>query len=967
MADRTEKILDIKVNYADAAVQIAQYKNLLDSLKKTEKELSEAVKEAAKQEKEVAALYKSGYATSEQMRQATQARVDAELKYTQAIVESKVEQKNYTSAISDTVKAMRNQQIQQQESEGSLKALRAELSTLTKEYDSLSSAERSSAEGTALKDKINTVTEILKVNEEATGRYYRNVGNYENAILDAFNKLNPKLEEARAKYLDLLAAEGAQSEATKAAKEEMESLQNTIGHLDSVNKSLNSTIINFVSGGNAMAAQAIKMTTTMGGLSNAFTVGKSAVSAFGKQLLALLANPVVAILAGIALAVMAVSKAINSSEELTNRWKVALAPLNVVLDFLMNILTGIVSNILSVVEVGGKLIGWIMDAAESLPILGDQIKKVNDAAKERIEIQKAQIEYEKRARNEIVASAERENKIAELRAKATDKETYSAKERKAALEEAMAIELQEAEAKKALAELAFSNLEREAALTENDAEMNNKLAEAKAAVIKADTEYQNSIRSMNRERARLSTEIANEEKKASEDAKKTAKDRANKIKEIKKKELEEIRKAEDELLKLVKDNQERQRKEIIYSYTRQIQDLKSRLAEEANLTKKARNAILSQIRSLREQEKNELDRLSNEALQEQISTRQRIISYELEAVRKGSDEELALKREQLEKERDLALSNTEITEEERNAIRASWMAKDDALQEEYNNNLIKKQQDALQLRIENELNQLQEGSLMRLEAEKEALAIRLEELQQYEGESIEEFNKRKNDLQKQYVDKQKELADKEVEINQAKAEAIASTYGTISDAISNLSGENKKAVAASKILALAEVAINQGIAMSRAIKNAGKEATVWQQIAAMVAGISAIITSTVSAVKAIKSAKTDTSTASYATGGLVTGPGSGTSDSIHARLSNGESVMTARATSMFSPILSAFNTIGGGVPISGTQTAEQSIGEDMLARAVAKGVQSMPAPVVSVEEINKVGKRVKVIENISSI
>ena len=51
----------------------------------------------------------------------------------------------------------------------------------------------------------------------------------------------------------------------------------------------------------------------------------------------------------------------------------------------------------------------------------------------------------------------------------------------------------------------------------------------------------------------------------------------------------------------------------------------------------------------------------------------------------------------------------------------------------------------------------------------------------------------------------------------------------------------------------------------------------------------------------------------YATGGIVRGPGSGTSDSIPVRLSNGEAVMTAQAVSMFGPLLSQMNQAGGGV------------------------------------------------------
>ena len=50
----------------------------------------------------------------------------------------------------------------------------------------------------------------------------------------------------------------------------------------------------------------------------------------------------------------------------------------------------------------------------------------------------------------------------------------------------------------------------------------------------------------------------------------------------------------------------------------------------------------------------------------------------------------------------------------------------------------------------------------------------------------------------------------------------------------------------------------------------------------------------------------------FAKGGLITGEGSGTSDSIHALVSNGESIINARSTSAFAPLLSAINEWGGG-------------------------------------------------------
>jgi hypothetical protein len=51
----------------------------------------------------------------------------------------------------------------------------------------------------------------------------------------------------------------------------------------------------------------------------------------------------------------------------------------------------------------------------------------------------------------------------------------------------------------------------------------------------------------------------------------------------------------------------------------------------------------------------------------------------------------------------------------------------------------------------------------------------------------------------------------------------------------------------------------------------------------------------------------------FATGGKVLGAGTGTSDSIPARLSNGEAVINAKSTKMFEPMLSAMNAAGGGV------------------------------------------------------
>ena len=53
----------------------------------------------------------------------------------------------------------------------------------------------------------------------------------------------------------------------------------------------------------------------------------------------------------------------------------------------------------------------------------------------------------------------------------------------------------------------------------------------------------------------------------------------------------------------------------------------------------------------------------------------------------------------------------------------------------------------------------------------------------------------------------------------------------------------------------------------------------------------------------------------FASGGLVTGPGTGTSDSIPTLLSNGEAVINANSAAQFGSMLSQINQAGGGAPI----------------------------------------------------
>jgi hypothetical protein len=100
-------------------------------------------------------------------------------------------------------------------------------------------------------------------------------------------------------------------------------------------------------------------------------------------------------------------------------------------------------------------------------------------------------------------------------------------------------------------------------------------------------------------------------------------------------------------------------------------------------------------------------------------------------------------------------------------------------------------------------------------------------------------------------------------------------------------------------------------------------------------------------------------------GTILSGPGSGTSDSINARLSNGEAVINARSTRMFQPMLSAINMAGGGAPLvpghamalggiaNGGYISDLSrnVSNDIDLRELVVAIRSMPAPIVDVRQI----------------
>ena len=351
------------------------------------------------------------------------------------------------------------------------------------------------------------------------------------------------------------------------------------------------------------------------------------------------------------------------------------------------------------------------------------------------------------------------------------------------------------------------------------------------------------------------------------------------------------------------------------------------------------------------------------AMKSELEQLQMLIKSRLEIAKKGSFEELQLKLQQMENERQLAaekLQKEAIDETTRQELLLNLEKQYQQKREE----LLAQNAEAERKRLEQETtNMFTERFMAAANNELEQERIKLEQVKwlrdnarQMEGESIEAWNARRLELEQNYLDQKQALADKEMQVEQAKLDAYASIAGGIGKVFEAMGDSNEDFAKLSKVLALAEIAINTGKAIAAGVAQA-QSVPFPGNIAAIATTVATILANIATAISTVKSAK-------FAKGGLIEGIGTGTSDSITAKVSNGESVMTANATAMFSPLLSAINQLGGGVPIVHGGAATQ-MGEDMLAAAIAKGYAMAPAPVVSVREITDVTNQVQVIEDLA--
>lgn len=832
---------------------------------------------------------------------------DAALKsvkdYTQRVNELKQAQRECQKDISDTSKEMRTLSDEYKKGKKSTEEYEAEMARLQErqknnqaQLASLQVETKKNSEALNVYQKdLAKATKEMELQDGSVAKMRAELSQLTKAFDEMGAEQRDTTEEGKALKDEINRLTDAISEQEEATQRYQRNVGNYKSALEGAEKAvggLKDGVLGFVTGGNPMLDMLLNTQAQLGSVKQAFSAAAQGVGIMLKQLKALIMTPIGAALTLIASAFFALREGIAGSEERMNRFKAVMAPLQGVLDMVSNAL--------------GKVCDGLLSLIELVFIAGEEGKKY-------IEIEKQKQALIKLTRDEIVASAEREREISDLRAKFAEKDKYTNEQRLQFLDKAIAKEKEQAEMNKRIAQEELAILEKEAALTDNDAEMNDKLEKAKAKVIQADTALSNKMRELNAQRVEAVNAINAEAEAQRKAAEERAKAREEAAKKAAEKELQAIRDAEDALNEIIEDNVTKQKAILTTSYQREVEGIKNRLATEADLTVAAKEALNTQLVALETKYQQDIKAIDDEV-----------------AAKKKEEEDARL---QAEKEKRIEKEQEEI--------------------------------EARALALDTEIEQIKAQSLAKQEEEKEILEARmiakqeeLNKMHQLEEESDAEFKLRQLEAANEFADLKKQVADKEVEIEETKSKKQREAYNAVMSAMDAMGQHSKALGKMAKVMGLAQIAVDTGTAISSGVAQATKIGFP-QNLAAIATTVATVIANMATAITSIKSAK-------FATGGLVTGAGSGTSDSIPAMLSNGESVMTAQATSAFAPILSTLNQMGGGVPIQATNIGTQQMGEEMLARAVARGVAQL-RPVVSVEEFRNVSNNVDVVESLAEL
>lgn len=905
----TTRVVEVQVNTSDAIKLMAEYQLQLEESQKAEKELRAEIKEREK------AMGDAGKATDGDRRQ---------------LATLKEQQKAYSAQIRELSREVQNNIKSEQLYKDTLKGLGAELSSAK---DKLRQMQLGTAEYAKQEKYVAALNEQMKEAEEAYGVFSRNVGNYPD-----MKPLNTQLEEIT-KTLAQMKYEG---------QDTSEEFNNLLLKASQMRDAIDDTQKQIAAGASDTAPLDGLLQSAQG-LAGAWGLWNSAIGANieeNSESAEMMKNLQVAMtaLASITAVMNSLQKqsammvGVRNMQTAAQTAAIKLNTATQSQNIVIQKAAIITQKALNAVAYANP---YVLLAAAVVSVVGALALFASNSSKSKQQLAEFNNEAEKTDRilKQMVADSNFDVRLAEAAGK-------SGRE---------LLEMRRENAKEELAVLDESFEKQQKLYNAANKKTRKKMQEAYDKLVEDRQAAWDKLKAIDDEITIEEVKSATETEKKKDEIRK---EYADKHAQALKTELADIRAALDAEIALMAEGAAKDLATENERHKRKIEDLKKRLETEKNLTEASRTAINRMIETEEQQHELNVAKLKSASDLERINKEQQNIALRLAAVKQGTDAEYTLKVEQLRKQQEAELANVELTEQRKVLIREKYNKQLDDLSNQWINANLQKQNDALRLEWENRINAAAVQGQNTLQLQLQMRQAELDALQQMEGESDAAFKARQLGAQQAYVDAKRAINDYEVQIEQAKLEALAAVTNGLSGLLEELGEDNKTFAVLSKTLALAEIAINTGKAIAAGTAQA-QSVPFPGNLIAIATTVATIMANITSAIKTVKSAK-------FSTGGYVSGPGTATSDSVPAMLSDGESVNAALPTSMFAPIYSALNQLGGGAPIVATQSSNQIAGEDMLARAFAKGVSQLDMR-VGVDEITRVSDRVKAVESLGDL
>lgn len=378
--------------------------------------------------------------------------------------------------------------------------------------------------------------------------------------------------------------------------------------------------------------------------------------------------------------------------------------------------------------------------------------------------------------------------------------------------------------------------------------------------------------------------------------------------------------------------------------------------------------------------------LNKEKLKTNVETLERAKDMELELidlkVNRGLIKEREAVLERLKIENSFLEGKAAIEDKELERI-AEFEGRKSDLENELRLAKAANDQEREQIRIEQEYEKhLAELETLELrEGEKAELLLLLEEQKKLAlAELDDQFNAEALEKRKAQADEEQKLEERRVANKRKSLDAIAGLVGTET-------GIGRAALIAKQLLAAKEQAIDLGLFTTKSTLKLGEATT---DIAAgtaksasaapfpanvpLIAGFLGTVAGVVGSIKSATSKAKSSASAPLAERGMLLKGNRHSHGGILIEAEDGEAVINRKSTSKYLPLLNAINTDNGnGRPfmemggIAGDVSGPSAtlIDYDLLASKVAEANASLPNPVVGVDEISSVAKRVQVAEEIA--